>query len=390
MAEAVLAVGPPDHGGHRRPAQAAATAARGHRHRRGPGRRAAGDRPGGRAARRCGPSCGLGSNLGDRVAHLRRAVDQLRAGSRVPVTAVSRVYETEPVGGPEDQGPFLNLVVELAVARRPTPTGCSRSAAASRPPPAGCGPSGGARGPSTPTCSGSTGMALDDPELTVPHPRWRERRFVLAPWRELAPDLVDEDDLADRWWRGARRGYTVRQYSDSLTRTAPSGGRNVQRGLVTTFRTVGPGRAGRSLMAALDAVGGFRSVGALGRRDPPRHAAGAGRPAVHRHAGRRRGRVAAQVRSGGRPPPCPPVRLARASTSSTHPRRGSLHPLVPLPTPAIGAERLRSGVTFAVAGDPVTRRLAEALGGSRRRGRRRRPRRLPRRRRRSPPTTWWP
>ena len=48
---------------------------------------------------------GLGSNLGDRWAHLRVAVDQLRAGGRAPVTAVSRVYETEPVGGPEDQGP---------------------------------------------------------------------------------------------------------------------------------------------------------------------------------------------------------------------------------------------------------------------------------------------
>ncbi|MGD0394525.1 MAG: 2-amino-4-hydroxy-6-hydroxymethyldihydropteridine diphosphokinase, partial [Acidimicrobiales bacterium] len=38
----------------------------------------------------------LGSNLGDRWGHLRRAVDQLRAGSRAPVTAVSRVYETSP------------------------------------------------------------------------------------------------------------------------------------------------------------------------------------------------------------------------------------------------------------------------------------------------------
>ncbi len=57
----------------------------------------------------------LGSNLGDRESHLRRAVDQLRAGSTPTVTAVSQVYETDPVGGPEDQGAFLNLVVELAV-----------------------------------------------------------------------------------------------------------------------------------------------------------------------------------------------------------------------------------------------------------------------------------
>jgi 7,8-dihydro-6-hydroxymethylpterin-pyrophosphokinase len=40
------------------------------------------------------------------------------------------------------------------------------------------------------------GVVLEDPELTVPHPRWRVRRFVLAPLAELAPDLVDEVDLA--------------------------------------------------------------------------------------------------------------------------------------------------------------------------------------------------
>ena len=35
------------------------------------------------------------------------------------------------------------------------------------------------------------GVILDDPQLTIPHPRWRERRFVLAPLADLAPDLVD-------------------------------------------------------------------------------------------------------------------------------------------------------------------------------------------------------
>ena len=40
------------------------------------------------------------------------------------------------------------------------------------------------------------GVTLDDPELTVPHPRWRERRFVVAPLGELAPDLVDGAALA--------------------------------------------------------------------------------------------------------------------------------------------------------------------------------------------------
>lgn len=46
-----------------------------------------------------------------------------------------------------------------------------------------------------------------------------------------------------------------------------------------------------------------------------------------------------------------------------HRRRASLHPLVPLPTPTVGATRLRSGVTFAVAGDPMARSIAHTLGG---------------------------
>jgi 2-amino-4-hydroxy-6-hydroxymethyldihydropteridine diphosphokinase len=134
---------------------------------------------------------GLGSNLGDRWSHLRRAVDQLRAGTRAPVTAVSRVYETEPVGGPEGQGPYLNLVVELAVAPGADPfqllEECRRlEAAAGRVRAARWGPR---------TLDADVlwidGVSMDDPDLTVPHPRWRERRFVLAPLHELAPDLVD-------------------------------------------------------------------------------------------------------------------------------------------------------------------------------------------------------
>lgn len=138
---------------------------------------------------------GLGSNLGDRRAHLRRAVDQLRAGTRAPVTAVSQVYETEPLGGPEGQGPYLNLVVELAVPPGADPyrllEECRRlEAAAGRVRAARWGPR---------TLDADLlwidGVSIDAPDLTVPHPRWRERRFVLAPLRELAPDLVGEGDL---------------------------------------------------------------------------------------------------------------------------------------------------------------------------------------------------
>jgi len=138
---------------------------------------------------------GLGSNLGDRWAHLRKAVDQLRAGSAMPVTAVSPVYETDPVGGPEGQGPYLNLVVELAV---PAPVDPYRVLEECRRLEAAAGRVRTVRwAPRTLDADlvWIDGCTLDDPELTVPHPRWRQRRFVLAPLADLAPDLVEAADL---------------------------------------------------------------------------------------------------------------------------------------------------------------------------------------------------
>ena len=146
-------------------------------------------------------------------------------------------------------------------------------------------------------------------------------------------------------------------------RTAPSGGWNVERGLVTTFRVIGPGRAGRSLMAALDAAGGYRCRGALGREDPVMAAAVGVDLLVIATPDDEVARVAAAVT------PVASTVVIHLSGSlgldvlGAHPRRGSLHPLMPLPTPAIGAERLASGITFAVAGDPLTGTLAASLGG---------------------------
>jgi 2-amino-4-hydroxy-6-hydroxymethyldihydropteridine diphosphokinase len=132
----------------------------------------------------------LGSNLGDRRRHLGEAVASL--GDLV--TAVSPVYETDPVGGP-DQDRFLNLVVEVDVDRSPHEllAVCHRLESAA------------ARvrserwGPRTLDVDivWIDGVTVDEPDLQVPHPRYRERRFVLAPLRDLAPDLVDAD-LLDR------------------------------------------------------------------------------------------------------------------------------------------------------------------------------------------------
>jgi len=128
---------------------------------------------------------GLGSNLGDRRAYLRDAV------ARIPdVVAVSKVYETAPVGGPE-QGPYLNIVVELDTARtaRQLLEVCREcEAAAERVREVRWGPR---------TLDVDVlwvdGVTVDEPDLTVPHPRMFERAFVLMPLRDLAPDLIPDD-----------------------------------------------------------------------------------------------------------------------------------------------------------------------------------------------------
>jgi 2-amino-4-hydroxy-6-hydroxymethyldihydropteridine diphosphokinase len=134
---------------------------------------------------------GLGSNLGDRLALLRAAVAALAESG--DVAAVSDVYETEPVGGPGGQGPYLNLVVELATEDTPRRLleRCQElEQAAGRERTVRWGPR---------TLDADVlwveGGHVDEPDLSVPHPRLWERRFVLAPLAELAPDLVTEDQV---------------------------------------------------------------------------------------------------------------------------------------------------------------------------------------------------
>lgn len=131
----------------------------------------------------------LGSNVGDRRHHLSRAVTALGASVR----AVSPVYETEPVGGPE-QGPFLNLVVEVDTDLDPPGllAVCQRLEAEAR----------RVRrerwGPRTLDVDILLidGVTVDRPDLQIPHPRMTQRRFVLAPLRDLAPELVSDEVLA--------------------------------------------------------------------------------------------------------------------------------------------------------------------------------------------------
>ncbi len=131
---------------------------------------------------------GLGSNLGDRRARLRTAVAALP-----DVVAVSPVYETDPVGGPE-QGAFLNVVVELSTDRSPRELlgWCAElEAAADRVREERWGPR-----PLDVDVLWVDGVTVDEPDLVVPHPRMWDRRFVLAPLRDLAPDLVSAAQVA--------------------------------------------------------------------------------------------------------------------------------------------------------------------------------------------------
>jgi 2-amino-4-hydroxy-6-hydroxymethyldihydropteridine diphosphokinase len=132
---------------------------------------------------------GLGSNLGDREALLRGALDRLVA---VGLVRASPFYETDPVGGPE-QGAFLNCVAELEtdLSARQLLAVCARlEAAAERVRVERWGPR---------TLDVDVlwvdGEVVDEPDLVVPHPRMWERRFVLAPLRDLAPDLVSEQQV---------------------------------------------------------------------------------------------------------------------------------------------------------------------------------------------------
>ncbi len=145
---------------------------------------------------------GLGSNLGDRRAHLREAVEGLRAGG--DVVAVSPLYETAPVGGPAGQDRYLNLVVELLTADSPRALlerGRALEAAAERVRRERWGPR---------TLDADVlwveGEQVDEADLTVPHPRLWERRFVLAPLADLAPDLVTSAQVQASGGDVVRRG----------------------------------------------------------------------------------------------------------------------------------------------------------------------------------------
>lgn len=131
----------------------------------------------------------VGSNLGDRMSALQGAVDALADTPEVWITAISPVYETEPVDAPAGSDNFLNAVIALDTtlsARTLLERAHAIEAAYGR-----------ERGESVPTNAPRTldvdlivvgDRHADEESLRLPHPRAAERAFVLAPWHDVESD----------------------------------------------------------------------------------------------------------------------------------------------------------------------------------------------------------
>jgi 2-amino-4-hydroxy-6-hydroxymethyldihydropteridine diphosphokinase len=128
---------------------------------------------------------GLGSNVGDKQANVRRAIELLRESVRV--TGVSSLYTTEPVGYREQED-FINAVIAIETERSPEDLLAVCRSLESR-----MGRDRTVRwGPRTIDLDillyGDA--TVDDPGLTIPHPQMQFRKFVLIPLAEIAPDAV--------------------------------------------------------------------------------------------------------------------------------------------------------------------------------------------------------
>ena len=131
----------------------------------------------------------LGSNLGDRQGTLEGAIAALSGTRGVVVRKVSSFHQTEPVGGPPGQGPFLNAAAVLETTLDPFGLLHVLQAIEDQ------------FGRTRTVRWGERTLDLDlllfddqivtTAELAIPHPRMATRRFVLEPLAEIAPDAVD-------------------------------------------------------------------------------------------------------------------------------------------------------------------------------------------------------
>lgn len=131
---------------------------------------------------------GVGSNEGDRLANISRAAQAMGGVPGVRLVQMAPIIETDPVGGPP-QGPYLNTVVELDAAPAPGEL-LTRLQAIERA--LGRVPSAvrWAPRPMDLDLLLYDALIVDAPGLQVPHPRMHERRFVLEPLAQIAPDVT--------------------------------------------------------------------------------------------------------------------------------------------------------------------------------------------------------
>ena len=154
----------------------------------------------------------LGSNLGERMAALQGAIDSLADTPDVWVTAVSDVYETDPVDAPEGSGSFLNAVV-LVDTTLSAPTLMDRALAIED-----AFERDRSEGLNAPRTLDVDLIVVgdrrsDEPFLKLPHPRAAERAFVLKPWHDLEPDAVlpDSGPISELLEKAGEEGISVRE-----------------------------------------------------------------------------------------------------------------------------------------------------------------------------------
>ncbi|GJM37874.1 MAG: hypothetical protein DHS20C19_12410 [Acidimicrobiales bacterium] len=284
----------------------------------------------------------LGSNIGDRVGHLRRAI-----ASIPDVEAESAVYETPPISEIA-QDAFLNMVVRLdteldARALLAVCRACEAEAQRVRI------DHWGPRTLDVDVLWVDDETVDDPPDLLVPHPRMFERSFVLVPLADVGADLLP-----------ARYDLAAVSAADEIVRVGRLDDLDAE---PTVLRThiVGAGRAGGALARALTAAG-WPEPTMFGRgADPAAVGVDADLVVIATPDDAIAG-VAAALRRR------PEVTVAHLAGSlgvdalGDHPRVAAIHPLVSMPDAGTGAARL-PGAWFAIAGDPRVQQIVAALDG---------------------------
>ena len=151
----------------------------------------------------------LGSNLGDREAHLRKALEKLHQKG-ILLVRESSMYETEPVDVP-DQPDFLNLVCQVETSLEPESLLES------------CQDVESEMGRLRTAIKGARDIDIDilfygrrivdEPFLKIPHPAWRQRNFVLIPLEEIASNF--RDPVSDQTIQA------IQQHSSDVSRVTP-------------------------------------------------------------------------------------------------------------------------------------------------------------------------